>query len=242
MKLVAVLLILLSCNLAVAQDWRDTLTMARKAYKLQDYSKAHQLYQKAQKGAPDDVDLTDEMGQSAYKAKKYAEAEKIFQQGQGTKTSNKEKANNLHNLGNSRMKSENYQGAVEAYQDALRLNPKDDKTRYNLSEAKRKLDQKKREEEKESDSNDQGNKDQKGDQGDQGNQDKKNQPSNSNQKKNNSDSKNGKGSPSQKNEGQLSDKAIDKMLQDLMRREAETKRRMNEYGGSGNASKSGKDW
>ena len=67
MKKLAVLIILLSVgNGASAQDWRDTLNMARSAYKKQDYKKAVKLYEKAQKGAPENVDLSNEMAQSAF--------------------------------------------------------------------------------------------------------------------------------------------------------------------------------
>lgn len=41
-----------------------------------------------------------------------------------------------HNLGNSMMKEENYQAAIEAYKDALRNNPNDEETRYNYALAK----------------------------------------------------------------------------------------------------------
>jgi hypothetical protein len=37
------------------------------------------------------------------------------------------------------MKSRNYSGAVDAYKQALRLNPNDKKTKYNLSEAIRRV-------------------------------------------------------------------------------------------------------
>ena len=42
----------------------------------------------------------------------------------------------FHNLGNVLMNQKEYSGAVEAYKNALRNNPTDDKTRYNLALAK----------------------------------------------------------------------------------------------------------
>ena len=116
--------------------------MARSAYDSEQYDKALKYYEKAQKGAPSSVDLSDEMAQSAYKAEDYQRAEKIYQQSQGNKYDKKSRSDNFHNLGNTRMKSENYEGAIEAYKEALRINPNDKETRYNLSEAKRKLKKK----------------------------------------------------------------------------------------------------
>lgn len=45
----------------------------------------------------------------------------------------------FHNLGNGYMKRKDYSQAVKAYEDALRNDPTDDKTRYNLAIAKEKL-------------------------------------------------------------------------------------------------------
>ncbi len=55
-----------------------------------------------------------------------------------TDKSSKHKA--FHNLGNSFMKEKMYQEAVDAYKNALRNNPKDDESRYNLALAKEMLE------------------------------------------------------------------------------------------------------
>lgn len=47
----------------------------------------------------------------------------------------------FHNLGNAFMDREDYAQAVRAYKDALRNDPTDDETRYNLALAKEKLEQ-----------------------------------------------------------------------------------------------------
>ena len=44
-----------------------------------------------------------------------------------------------HNLGNCRLQQKNYQAAVDAYKKALKVNPKDEETRYNLAYALKKL-------------------------------------------------------------------------------------------------------
>ena len=49
-----------------------------------------------------------------------------------------EKHKAFHNLGNTFMLEKNYQGAVDAYKNALRNNPLDDETRYNYALTKKK--------------------------------------------------------------------------------------------------------
>jgi Ca-activated chloride channel family protein len=44
-----------------------------------------------------------------------------------------------HNYGNAKLQQKNYEEAVRGYKKALRMNPKDDETRYNLAYAQRKL-------------------------------------------------------------------------------------------------------
>lgn len=45
----------------------------------------------------------------------------------------------LHNLGNCRLMQKNYEAAVNAYKKALKINPKDEDTRYNYAYALKKL-------------------------------------------------------------------------------------------------------
>lgn len=76
-------------------------------------------------------------------------------------TGNKEvKAKAYHNIGNSYMKTNKYKEAVDAYKNALRNNPNDIDTRYNLAYAQRKLKKQQEQEEENENKNDQENKEQ----------------------------------------------------------------------------------
>ena len=55
----------------------------------------------------------------------------------------------LHNMGNCRLMQKEYQSAVDAYKKALKVDPKDEDTRYNLAYALTKL----KEEQKKNDKN-----------------------------------------------------------------------------------------
>ncbi|MFY8213504.1 MAG: tetratricopeptide repeat protein, partial [Flavobacterium sp.] len=84
-----------------------------------------------------------------------------------------EKHNAFHNLGNVYLKEKKYAEAVSAFKDALRNDPTDEESRYNLALAKKLLkDNPPPKDDKKDDKKDK-NKDKKDDKKDQKNQDKK---------------------------------------------------------------------
>lgn len=241
MKIILSIAFLFVLNIGFSQQWRDSLEAARIAYENGEYVEALKYYESAQKNAPENIDLSDEMAQSAYKAREFKKAEDIYQQNGNKKESKLEKSDNFHNLGNARMKNKDYSGAIEAYKDALRLNPNDEQTRYNLSEAIRQLnnEQQQKKDDNQDDQNDDQDQekdksqDQKeGDQGDQEN-DKKN---NQNQGDQNQEGK------KKQNKSNLPSKTVDRLLDKLMKEEAETKRKVSGSQGGTDTPKSGKDW
>ncbi len=216
---------LIFVNSVLAQAWVDSLEVARKAYKSGDYDKALRYYQSAQKQAPKDVDLSDEIAQSTYRSRDFKNAQKAYEQSAGDKKSPEERARVNHNLGNARMKQKDYDGAISAYKESLRNNPNDAETKYNLSEAIRQ--KKQQEQQKKEDQKD-------------------NQSQNPNNNQNNSNNSNQKPSD-QRNNGsdnkKMPNKQADKMLDDLTRKEAETKKRLAKNSSDKKpGSNSGKDW
>lgn len=240
-NLILFVFILISYN-ASAQEWRDSLKVARDAYKKQEYSKALKYYQSAQNKAPEDVDLSDEMGQSAYKAREFEKAEKIYQQSANAKKTKSDKAKTYHNMGNSRMQKKDYQGAIDSYKEAIRNNPKNEETRYNLSEAIRRLkDQQKKQEKENKDNPNQPNPP------NPQNQPEKNKSGNDpKDKQSNSQNNSGKAKEGDSKKGdnpsRLPNKSVERMLDKLMKAEAETKRKMGGSRQEGSSTKSGKDW
>lgn len=131
------------------------------------------------------------LGRAYYNRESYAEAFARFKEA-GEKAEEKPtKHKAFHNMGNVFMQNKEYEKAVEAYKQALRSNPNDDETRYNLALAKEMLkkdqenqnndqnkddqnkDQDKDNKEQNQDQNNEGdqNKDQEGDQKDDQNKD-----------------------------------------------------------------------
>jgi len=229
MKSIIVVLFTVFAFQGFAQQWVDTLKVARTAYKNKEYDKANRYYRSAQNLAPKDVDLSEEIAQSTYRSRDFDNAEKVYQQAASEKKDKLEKAKMQHNLGNTRMKKKDYSGAIEAYKDALRNNPNDQETQYNLSEAIR---QKKQQEDKKNN---------------QQNQNGKNPSQNQNNTGSNNSNNTGGGSTSSKNDkkssGSLPNKQADKLLDNLTRQEANTLRRISSGSkNEENKSKSGKNW
>lgn len=256
------LLVLFVSTMSFAQDddaWRDSLILARKAYQNKEYTKALKHYESAQKIAPEDIDFSDEMAQSAYRSRDFERAEKIYRQGSSTKMSKNERADAMHNLGNSQMRQKDYKAAAESYKEALRNNPNDEETRYNLSEAVRKIqeqrtpppppkkpnDPKDPKDPKNGNSGNNKSGDPKKGEGEQG---KNNQGQNSNGKsgeskgqQNQSGSGDG-GNSEEGSKGKLSNQMVERTLDKLAKKEAETKREMMGGRAGGRSAKSGKDW
>ncbi len=76
------------------------------------------------------------LGNAYYKNSKNQEALSRFIAAAKVATTKPQRHQAFHNLGNALMNQKEYTGAVEAYKNALRNNPTDDKTRYNLALAK----------------------------------------------------------------------------------------------------------
>jgi tetratricopeptide (TPR) repeat protein len=131
------------------------------------------------------------LGNAYFKNKKTDEALARYQQAQKVAETKEEKHKAFHNIGNSYMQQKKYDQAIEAYKNALRNNPKDAETRYNLAYAKEKK--------KEQDKEDEKNKDK--------NKDKKDQKNNKDKKDQNKDkNKNDEDSDKKDNEGKEEDK------------------------------------
>ena len=93
------------------------------------------------------------LGNTLYRQKKYEEAAQHYGRAlEHPDVDKKTRSRILHNRGNSNLKAglakenraegmQQFQQAVNDYQEALKLNPKNDDTRYNLSYAKKLLQQ-----------------------------------------------------------------------------------------------------
>ena len=137
---------------------RKNVREGNKLYESEKYTESEIAYRKSLEVNPRSTEGTYNLGNSLYKQGKFPEAAEQYQliAGQGEKMvatpEGKARLSEVyHNMGNIFMQNKDYGKAVEVYKQSLRLNPKDDETRYNLALAQKLL-------------SDQQNKDQKDDQ------------------------------------------------------------------------------
>src|SRR5690606_5858114 len=115
---------------------QNFLSEAQQSLQKDEFPPAEADYRKAISLNPKSETAKYNLGTAYYGKDKNAEAMLRFKQAASTATEKSEKHKAFHNLGNTFMNEKKYSEAVEAYKNALRNNPNDDETRYNLALAK----------------------------------------------------------------------------------------------------------
>ena len=195
-----------------------------------DFEKAEKNYRVAINDSLSDLKATFNLSNEYYTGGYFDDA--ISRQLEAIKLAkNKiEKHKAYHNLGNSFMKKEMCSEAVSAYKSALRNNPNDDETRYNLALAKQCEDEQSKNDD-----------DQKDDQQDQENKEKDNKDDPGQQKdKNKNSSENSK--PNENKKSQLSKQQINNLLKAMENAEKKVQAKVNEIKQKGIKVVSKKDW
>lgn len=96
------------------------------------FNKAEIEYRKAIDKKPDDPKWNFNLANSLYKQMKFEEAADKFNETAERLTDNADKGRALHNLGNALLMNNKLDESIEAYKKALRNNPDDLETKYNL--------------------------------------------------------------------------------------------------------------
>lgn len=185
---------------AQAQNERKFVRQGNKIFEqaLQDttqidtaaYSQAETAYRKALDKRPDDLNWNFNLADALYKQMKFEQATSQFEEIAEKSGDKIDKSRAYHNLGNSMLMQNKLDESIAAYKNALRNNPEDLESKYNLVYAmnmkkqQEKQDQNKdkdKDKDKDQDKKDQ-NKDQdKKDQGKDQNKDQQNQDQKQNQ-------------------------------------------------------------
>ena len=113
---------------------------AQEALSENDFASAEASYRKAIAKDPSNTKAKYNMGNLYYTKEKSLNAEERLKQAAEIAESKTDKHRIYHNLGNSYMQQKEYQGAVDAFKNALRNDPTDEETRYNLALAKKMLE------------------------------------------------------------------------------------------------------
>jgi Ca-activated chloride channel family protein len=219
-KAAATVALLLVAITASAQTDRQYIREGNKQFRVGQYDKAEVSYRKAVEKNPKNPQAAYNLGNALMAQKKDSAAVQQFEQATRIETNPLRKAAAYHNMGVICQTHKMYGEAIEAYKNALRLNPNDDETRYNLVLCKK--------QKQKQDKNQQQNQDKKDDQ-------KKDNQKKDDQKDQNKDKKDDKQQQQQKpqmskdNAEQLLNAAIqnEKMTQDKMKKQQQQPQRRN---------------
>lgn len=168
---------------------RDYLRSGNKLYQDSLFVKAEVDYRKALEQDPKSTDAMYNLGNSLLMQQKAKEAMEQFDAASRIEKDKAKLAQIYHNMGVIYQSSKQYPQCIEAYKQALRNNPKDDETRYNLALAQKMLkDQQQKQDQQQNQENKQDQKqDDKQQNKEQQDQNKKDQQQNQQQQQQNKD-------------------------------------------------------
>jgi Ca-activated chloride channel homolog len=128
-------------ELARAKENQQLLSQAQKNLDKGEFASAEAKLRRVIATDPKNTEARYNLGNAYYGMGKNAEAGKRYIQAAEVAQTKEEKHKIYHNLGNVFMNEKQYRAAVEAYKNALRNNPRDEETRYNLALAKKMLEE-----------------------------------------------------------------------------------------------------
>lgn len=165
---------------------RDYLRSGNKLYKDSTFVKAEVDYRKALELEPKSTDAMYNLGNSLLMQQKAKEAMEQYEAASRIEKDKNKLAQIYHNMGVILQSSKQLPQCIEAYKQALRNNPKDDGTRYNLALAQKQLkDQQQQNQNQDKDQKQDQKQDDKQQNKDQQDQDKKDQQQNNQQQQQN---------------------------------------------------------
>ena len=136
-KKVAIILLLLMAVGAQAQSDRDYIRQGNKQFRAGKFAEAEVDYRKAIEKNAKNPQAAYNLGNALLAQKKDSAAIVQYQQAAKLETNQKRRSYAYHNIGVICQGHQMYGEAIEAYKEALRNNPNDDETRYNLELCKR---------------------------------------------------------------------------------------------------------
>ena len=136
-----IIIFLLIPAIIYAQSEKSYIRDGNKLYKDGKYNDAEINYRKSLEENPDYYKAKFNLGDALYKQENFEEAARQFLTVDPKDLDKETKAKVYHNLGNSLLQSKKLKESIEAYKLALKNNPGDMDTKYNLEYARKMLKQ-----------------------------------------------------------------------------------------------------
>ena len=133
--------------------WSRLIRRGNEHYQVGAYDAAREAYQAAVKKRPERATSHYNLGTALYQQTEFDKAAHEFRRALDVKDLIR-RAQGYYNLGNAQVQLDDLAGAIQSYKSALRLNPTDQDTKYNLEFALEKSIQQQLQQPKQSDSGD----------------------------------------------------------------------------------------
>ncbi|HTN68383.1 MAG TPA: tetratricopeptide repeat protein [Dysgonamonadaceae bacterium] len=133
---------------------RKNIRQGNRAYNEQKYEEASKHYEEAIKINPNASEANYNMGNTLYRMNEWEKA--IEQQNHYLMLENEDRekvSSSWHNIGNAFLHKKDLEKSMEAYKMALRANPNDDETRYNLAVVQKMINDEEQEQDDQQDQN-----------------------------------------------------------------------------------------
>jgi len=129
------LILFLFVPLLNAQSIRGLVNDGVDAYENNNFADAEVNFKKSIENDIENFESRFNLGDAIFKQGRFDEALEEFKNSMPLALTDESKASIFHNIGNTFLKSQKLQESVGAYREALKLNPNDMETKYNLSYA-----------------------------------------------------------------------------------------------------------
>jgi tetratricopeptide (TPR) repeat protein len=152
-QFIPVMLLLVSLDVQ-AQNENKPIRRGNQAFENEKFQEAELHYRKALENNENSFRGSFNLGNSIYRQDHYEEAANAFQRAIANQTDDIGRSNAFFNFGNSLLMNQQIPESIEAYKNALRLNPADEDARHNLVYAQQMLEQQEQQQQQDGDSQD----------------------------------------------------------------------------------------
>jgi len=235
--------ILISIN-SFAQNKKSLLRNGNKLFAESNYNEAEIQYRKSLEKDQDYFNASFNLADAIYKQERYDEASALFNSLKDNTSNKTDLANLYHNLGNSLVKEQKIEQAIEAYKNALRINPNDQETRHNLALIKQQDKQNKQEEEDNQNKQEKEDKQNKQEKEDKQNKQEKEDKQNKQEKedKQNKQEEQKEQEKNQEKKEEMSKETAEKMLEAIEQQEKDLQKKLQKKKAKGKRVNVLKDW
>lgn len=221
-----------------AQQENKYIQEGNKQYDRKQYDAAEQYYRQALEKQPARQEATYNLGNALYNQQKLDESIASYDAIASTTSDPSIRSKAYHNMGNAYLEKKDYEKSIEAYKQALKADPTDMDTKYNLAYARSMLKQQQdqQQQNKQDQQDQQQNQDQQNQ--DQNKQDQQNQ----NQNKQDQQQQNQQQENRQPQDKKFTPEELERIMQTLNKDDKDVQNKVSKQRTEGSRTKSDKDW